>query len=950
MKSFYREKEEYQRDIVAEFKNLGFVERESKFYDKKLAFDKDMFFEFLATSQKDEYEKLKAKFSDDEIIKEINNEILNLSLLNALKNGVMVGDTKINLVYSKPSSNKNESLNFKYKQNKFSIMQEVNADDENKQRVDLVLFLNGFAVAVIELKSNFSGQNYKDAIKQYKNRAINNRLFLPNLGAIIFFAADLNECHMTTELKGGQTKFLPFNKGKGSGANLSSGNESVDDKFSDIWYLWEEILTPDSLVELICEFVFEDKFDNIIFPRYHQLDLIRKIKNDILQSSEYENYLIQHSAGSGKTKSIAWLCDKLARLYKDDEIRFDSILVVTDRKVVDRQLQDEILNMGHKAGFVEALDDEKHSLDLQNAIKNGVKIIISTMQKFLYIKNEIKGENKKFALIIDEAHSSTSGANMEAMQEMLNSEFGGFAKPKNLSVFAFSATPKPQTLQMFGKMDEFGSFKPFHIYSMKQAIEEDFILNVLDNYTTYDTFYQIIKTAKDDPDLDSASAKRQLKKLIELNSTNIEQRVAIVTEHFRNSVKNLLGGKAKAMVVTPSIEAVILYYRAFCEYCDKNGYDDLKALIAFSGSFEMGGATLSEKSINGGLDESRLPDEFNKDEYKFLFVADKYQTGFDQDKLCAMYVFKALGGINAVQTLSRLNRVGKIVGKKTFILDFVNSYDDIESAFAPFFTQTILERGISENDLVNLYEQIKGYNLIVDFEISQVMSALQSNQIGAVSSYFEMLKMRLENLKNTEKVKSFRALLSKFVKLYEFLVLVIEFKENFNDRYVYINGFLKYSLENGDIEQTDITNMVKITQISQNKNEIHEGGEIISDPIVNISFGGLKISKKKLKNLSQIIAELNAKMGLAYEENKSIEAIMKMTQMLLEKPELKQGAKANDEQGFKNMYFDKVMEVAGDLYVEDEKFYGHLLNHTDDLKQIFSVFKSEIYNALRNEN
>ena len=948
MKTFYDEKSKYQQDIIKELEKLGFIERESKFYDKNLAFDKDMFFEFLKSSQKDEFDRLKAKFSDDEIIKEINNEILNSSLLKALKNGVNIDEIKIDLIYAKPSNDKNESLNFKYKQNKFSLIQEINADKENKQRVDLVIFINGFAVAVVELKSNHSGQNVQDAINQYKKRTINNRLFLPNSGAIIFFAADLNECYMTTELKGVETKFLPFNKGKGKGANLSGGNE-ISDKFSNVWYLWEEILEPNSLVELICEFVFEDKFGNTIFPRYHQLDLIRKLKDDILQNDEYKNYLIQHSAGSGKTKSIAWACDRLARFYKNDEIRFDTVLVVTDRKVVDRQLQDEIINMGHKAGFVVALDDEKHSSDLQVAINKGVKIIISTMQKFLYIKNEIKGQNKKFALIIDEAHSSTSGKNMEAIQEVLNTEFSGFAKPKNLSVFAFSATPKPQTLQMFGQKDEFGNYKSFHVYSMKQAIEEKFILNVLDNYTTYDTFYQIVKTSKDDPDLDSASAKRQLKKLIELDSTNIEQRVAIITEHFRDCVKNLLGGKSKAMVVTSSIEAVIKYYQIFCEYCEKNGYSDLKALIAFSGSFENGGVVYSEKSMNNGLDESKLPDEFDKDEYKFLFVADKYQTGFDQDKLCAMYVCKSLNGINAVQTLSRLNRVGKIIGKKTFILDFENSYDDIEQSFAPFFTQTILGRGASERDLMNLDEQINGYNLIFDFEVKNMIQALQDNNIGAVNSYFSMLQTRIEALKNDQKAKEFRLFLSKFVKLYEFLVLIVEFKNNFNDKYVYINGFLKYSIQSSDISDIDIKNMVKLTQIRQAKNEEIGSAELVSDPIVKMGFGGINLTKKKFQNLSQIIAELNAKMGLSMEQNGSIQEIMKMTEKLLEKPILKQGAKANDEQGFKNMYFDEVEEIAAELYDENREFYGYLLEHTDDLRQIFSVFKSEIYNTLRNE-
>ncbi|MBR6612499.1 MAG: type I restriction endonuclease subunit R, partial [Campylobacter sp.] len=499
------------------------------------------------------------------------------------------------------------------------------------------------------------------------------------LGAIVFFALDLYECYMTTKLEKFKTKFLAFNKGKGKDNETGAGNDEIEGKISNVWYLWEEVLVRDNIIDLIKNFIFDDK-GVMIFPRYHQMDLVHKVKSDILKNSEYKNYLIQHSAGSGKTKSIAWLAYMLASLYKNGSVRYESVIIVTDRIVVDRQLQNEINKIKHQEGFIKALGDENSSKDLKDAIKNSVKIIISTIQKFSYIKDELKNFDTKCAVIIDEAHSSTSGSNMEALIDTLSSEFGAENKPKNISLFGFTATPKRSTLQIFGKKDINGFYTPFHLYSMKQAIEEGYILNVLDNYTTYDTLYNIILKSSD-KEVEQNQAKRKIRDIIKHNTDIIKSRVAVIAEHFASSGKDMLSSKAKAMVVCEDIESVIRYYQAFCEYCV--GRYDFKPLIAFSGQKEVDGVEYSESGING-ISEASLPSEFNKDERRVLFVANKYQTGFDQNKLCIMYIIKALSGITAVQTLSRLNRIcPEFPHKTTFVLDFVNKFDDIIGSFAP---------------------------------------------------------------------------------------------------------------------------------------------------------------------------------------------------------------------------------------------------------------------------
>ena len=522
---------DYQRFIIDRLvEDNGFRERKAKEFDRHFAIDRGMLFDFLNATQKNEMDALRKIYKGDleeTIVGLINSESIKKrgSILNVLKNGIELSNYRLTLMYRQPATTFNKELTEKYNLNIFSVMEEVWASD--KERVDLVLFLNGIAIASIELKCNLANQSYQDAIYQYRTeRDPKTRLFLFKAGTLVNFAMDLNEVYMTTKLDGDATYFLPFNLGKGIGIDAGKGNPVFDDRYS-VSYMWENILKKDTLIELISKFIFievKEKTneltgktkitETLIFPRFHQLDVIHKTLDDVRQNHSSQNYLIQHSAGSGKTNSITWLAHRLTSLHDTDNKQiFDNVVVVTDRVVVDRQLQAALLGIEHKAGLIRVMDEKCSSADLANALNSNTKIIATTIQKFPYIVDSVKGlKNKKFAVIIDEAHSSTSGKDMAAVskslgageddftdvQDMMTDEIRRNGKQPNVSIFAFTATPKPTTLMLFGRLNTKGQREAFHIYSMKQAIEEGFILDVLQNYITYDTYYHLNKEIEEE--------------------------------------------------------------------------------------------------------------------------------------------------------------------------------------------------------------------------------------------------------------------------------------------------------------------------------------------------------------------------------------------------------------------------------------------------------------------
>lgn len=544
---------DYQKYILERLSENGYVIRKAANFDRAFAVDREMLFKFLNDTQPDTMEYLRKIYKDkleDTLVSFLNAETTKTrgSLIEVLKHGIEISNRHLDLMYTKPATTFNPELTKKYGMNIFSVMEEVWASD--KERIDVVIFLNGLAIISFELKCNTAGQSYQDAIYQYRTeRSPKTRLFLFKAGCLVNFAMDLEEVYMTTRLAGDATFFLPFNMGNGEGVTAGAGNPTFADKYS-VSYMWEDILQKDTVLDLISKFIFvevKEKVDeqtgkvkrseNLIFPRYHQLDVVRCVLVDVKENRTAQNYLIQHSAGSGKTNSIAWLAHRLTSLHDaDNKIIFDNVIIVTDRVVVDRQLQKAIMGMEHKAGLIRVMDDKCNSADLAIALNGNTKIIATTIQKFPYIVDSVKGlKDKRFAVIIDEAHSSTAGKDMAAVtmslgsgeqidadvEDMISDEIKRNGKQANVSMFAFTATPKPTTIQLFGRLNTKGQREAFHVYSMKQAIEEGFILDVLQNYTEYSTFYQINKEIEDDPRCKTNAAKRQIARFLELHETNI---------------------------------------------------------------------------------------------------------------------------------------------------------------------------------------------------------------------------------------------------------------------------------------------------------------------------------------------------------------------------------------------------------------------------------------------
>lgn len=979
---------QYQHFIMDYLKTKnGYLVRKGKDFDRLYAIDRKMLFDFLNDTQPDEMYVLKKIYKQDleeTLVSYINMEMTKNrgSLLEVLKHGVEIANTHLDLMYTKPATDFNKELVAKYEKNIFSVIQEVWASD--KERIDLVIFLNGLAIMTFELKCNMVGQSYEDAIYQYRtNRDPKTRLFLFKAGALVNFAMDLEQVYMTTKLAKDATFFLPFNMGNGKGVNAGAGNPLFKDKYS-VSYMWEDVLTKDSILEIISKFIFlevkekenEDTgkkkiTENIIFPRFHQRDVLHKVLDDVYENGSTQNYLIQHSAGSGKTNSIAWLAYRLSSLHDvDNKIIFDNIIIVTDRVVVDRQLQAAVMGMEHKSGLIKVMDDKCNSSDLAIALNSNTKIIATTIQKFPYIVDEVANlKNKRFAVIIDEAHSSTAGKDMSAITMTLGSgevgvnentaediiveEIAKHGKQENVSMFAFTATPKPTTLQLFGRVNKKGQREAFHIYSMKQAIEEGFILDVLQNYTTYRTYYQINKEITEDPKCKTSSAKRQIARFVELHETNIAQRIEVIVEHFRTTVMDELGGTAKAMVITASREGAVKYRQAFEDYITKKGYENIHALVAFSGkvSIKEDNKEYTEAGING-FSEDKLPTEFDKDDYKVLLVANKYQTGFDQPKLCAMYILKKLKGVNAVQTLSRLNRICPPYDKKTFILDFVNEYEDIEAAFSKYYTTTFLSNSVTPSAIYDIEAKIDGYTVIEPMDIDDANEVLYKDNITAkekkrLTFLFQKAKKNIEKLDVGEQ-REVVMIMRRFVRFYEFLLQVSCFEDiELHKKYKFIALLLAYVNIKHPGGGYNLDGKINAMNFVQKKKADHKS-KLKSDPVTKLPTADhFVLSEDKEKKLSEIIAEINSIAGKSYDNDVAVKAMLQIKDIMMKSDKLKTSAKSNTEKDFEFAYFDNIDEALIEGLEQNQDFFSLLLSNDEMKRKVLGIFSDEIYSSLK---
>ena len=951
----------------------GYIQRAQSAYNQRLAMDIDILWEFLMSTQEATVEKLLKRFDRETILNLINQEIIKGGLLFALKDGVYIENKKLRLMYRRPATDFNEKASHQYNLNRLTVMEEVVYKDQ--ERIDLVIFLNGLALFAIELKLNSSGQSVQDAIKQLKGRDVKNRLFRFNAGVLVSFAVDWMEVYMTTQLKGSDTYFLPFNKGKGEGIDQGAGNPQ-NNQGPETEYLWRDLLKKESILQLIERFIFltPDKKD-IIFPRYQQRRAVNRILEDMRVNHTDRNYLIQHSAGSGKTNTIAWLAHSLVSLHDEENQNIvDTVLVVTDRIVVDRQLQDAIRSIEHQPGVIKVMDDKATSSDLADALAGNTKIVATTIHKFAQINKSnwmsagVTAE-KKFAILIDEAHSSTTGSYMSAVSQVLTEtdiengtmdepqevsvgdaieqEIARTGKQDNISIIAFTATPKATTLQLFGSTRPDGSKVPFDLYSMKQAIEEGFILDVLNNYTTYKTYYKLNKAVEEDPELKTTVAKRKIAKFVELSDENIHQKVEIIMDHFiTHDIMADLGGHGKAMIVTSGREAAVKYQQAFKKYLKEHHITSIGAAVAFSGRLSLDGAEFSESSMNG-FSEDKLKSKFDTDDYQVLIVANKYQTGFDQPKLLAMYVDKKLRDVAAVQTLSRLNRIVKGYHKKTFILDFKNTYEDINRAFAPYYRETILTETITPSDVFDLDAKIESYGIVDNDDVhaynqflyqeKQKMLALLSNGYARVQRFDEKEQVNI------------RKVIRGFLRMYTFLIQATAYQnELLHERYNYLQGLVKMiDVRLGGNDFT-IADKIVVDYMKHKQTGFYTVAELEGNYSVTLNKPNLSnVSEEQEKKLSEIIEEINEQLDLDIDDQIAVSGAVSIRELMKKNPKLKQSALVNSREDFEFSFEDEIDKALTDGYTQNQDFFGVLLSNEDFKKRIAKIFIDDVYQSFK---
>ena len=780
-------------------------------FNAKYAIDEVRFWHFLETTQPEELAKLQ-KQSDwkIKILERLDRLVKKYGILRLLRKGLEVDDAHFTLMYVLPLASSSAAAKINFDNNEFSVSRQIRYSLLNpREEIDMVVFVNGLPIATMELKNHWTGQNAKvHGQNQYKTKRDITQPLLNFGRCVVHFAVDTDEVYMTTKLDGANTFFLPFNLGH----NFGKGNPPNPFGHKTA-YLWDEVLTRESLANIIQHFVrFDGKETdalskkNLFFPRYHQMNVVRKLIADASKNGVGQTYLIQHSAGSGKSNSITWAAYQLIETYPESETTpgsrginnplFDSVIVVTDRRLLDKQLRENIKEFSEVKNIVAPAYSSK---ELKESLESGKRIIITTIQKFPFIVDGIADlSDKRFAVIIDEAHSSQSGSAADNMNRAMGSNSSeedeedpqdkiieimrSRKMSKNASYLAFTATPKSNTLEKFGDLQEDGKFKPFHLYSMKQAIEEGFILDVLANYTTYKSYYEIEKSIEENPLFDSNKAQKKLRAFVEQHKQTIAIKADIVVDHFITKIVNTkkLKGKAKAMMVTQSIESAIKYFFAIQKILKEKG-EPFKAVIAFSGKKKIDGIEYTEDIING-FAEKDTRDKFDSDDYKILVVANKYLTGFDQPKLTAMYVDKKLQGVLAVQALSRLNRAADKLGKKTedlFVLDFFNSTEDMKDAFDPFYTATSLNKATDVNvlheikavlDDVGVYEWSEVEDF-VDKYFKKVDAQLLSPIIDIAADRFNF---QLE-LEDSEKA-DFKIKAKQFVKIYGQMASILPYE------------------------------------------------------------------------------------------------------------------------------------------------------------------------------
>jgi type I restriction enzyme R subunit len=942
----------------------GYRKRRPEDYDRALSLLPRDVMDFVLATQPKEWKKLEQHHGaavKEQFLRRLSDEIGRRGALDVFRNGLKDSGVKFQLAYFRPASGLNEETRRLYAANLFSEVRQVRYSTQSENCLDLVLFLNGIPIFTAELKNPLNGQDVEDAIRQYKTSRDPREQLLAYGRCLAHFAVDPDLVYVTTHLAGPNTRFLPFNQGKFGGA----GNPPVPPtrKGYATAYLWEQAWARDSVLDLVRQFIHEVEEEDekgrktgkrfLIFPRYQQLDCVRQLVSDARLRGTGQRYLIQHSAGSGKSFTIAWLAHRLATLHDATDRRvFDSIVVVTDRRALDRQLQSTMRQFEQTLGVVENIDTT--SRQLKEALESGKTIIVTTVQKFPVIAKEI-GElpGKRFALIVDEAHSSQSGESTKSLKAVLASrsleeaeaeeekgktpeeeledtivaEMERRGRLPNLSTFAFTATPKAKTLELFGTKGPDGKFEPFHKYTMRQAIEEGFILDVLANYSTYKAYWRLLKKIEGDPRYDRKKAEYLLKSFVELHPHAIGEKVRLIVEHFVAQVQTEIGGKAKAMIVTRSRLHAVRYKLAVDKYLLERGYP-FKSLVAFSGTVQDGGQSYTESGMNG-FPEAQTAKSLELPEYRFLIVANKFQTGYDQPLLHSTYVDKKLGGVNAVQTLSRLNRTHP-EKNRTMVLDFANEADEIKAAFEPYYETTLLSEATDPNLLYEFQTRLTAFPVYTAADVDGFAKVYFDAKAAQDRLYAILAPVveRFQSLQGAEQ-QDFRGQLTDYVRLYAFLSQILTFADaDLEKLYVFARHLRRLLPADRaelprEVQQNIDMESYRIQQTASGKIALERRPGIV-DPVSTKS--GYQTGPEELETLSRIIAELNERFGLNLGPEHRV-TLGQMMEKLDDDAALDAAARANTRENVRLTFDQKVEHVIQDIVDSNFELYKRI---TDD--------------------
>lgn len=947
-------------------------------YNKELCSIGDEVLEFIKTTQKEDYEQLVSQFestTDSHILKTIDKSISQRGIIYTLRNGINTRGCNFDLVYFQPKSSLNQEHRILYSKNRFTVVRQLHYSKINTNSIDMVIFLNGIPIITMELKNQMSGQDITNSENQYRNDRDPKEPLLIFKRCLVHFCVDNDRVSMTTRLNGSKTKFLPYNKG--------IANPNIEGNYRTE-YLWNDILTSDSLLDIIENFallseesdqewddkkkmVVEKKFDVLIFPRYHQLEVLRKLKNTIRKEGVGNNYLIQHTTGSGKSYSIGWLSHLLVSLYKNDadtKRMFDTIIVITDRKVLDEQLQKTVSKLEQTGGVVNPVD--LNSKQLMDFLQKGKDIIITTVQKFPVISDAIsKLKTKTFGVIIDEVHSSQSGETSkhlkkslskgqleeieeeeEDFEDKIREEILARGKQKHISFFGFTGTPKNKTLELFGRKNEDGHFVPFHSYTMKQSIHEKFTLDVLQNYTTYKRYFKVLKTSEEDVELPEGKVKKELVNFADSHSQTIQQKVTIILDHFVRKTSKTIEGRGRGMVIVRSRRHCVLFHEEMVKQMKERGLH-YSCLVGFSGAITHNGRENTEVSLNSdnGLVGSNIPNGLKDPRYRILIVSNKFQTGFDEPLLQSMYIDKRLGGVQCVQTLSRLNRTTK--GKTdTFILDFVNETEDIVNSFQPYYTSTVLTEETDPDKLYDLVYQIEEYKLYTKYQLDEFCKEFykKTKSDEGVQWILGEVVDRFKEKLNDDQKEDYKSKIQSFLRLYSYISQISNFTEiHWEKTYVFLQ-YLNKKLPKKANERISILDSVdldsfRIQMIGESNLTLEDKkGEL--EPISGDAGGGKQAEEKEL--LSEIINKINSLFGSELKEQDRI-TIQKVENNLKFDDDMKKVFMGDNSEDAKYDFFkSKVRDNVVDEYGERFDFYKMIMN-----EKVFPNFVNYLYDSVK---